>query len=76
MKNLNENERRALDVIIETCDDLDGDLFTRLQDIVLALIKEFGDGHAVGGYITQLQKKGFIDFDDDDGYGVGIWVNA
>lgn len=77
MKNLNENERKALDAIIETCDDLDGDLFTRKEDAAMAVLKAFDyNGQVAGGYISQLIDKGYLDFEEDDGYGIGVWVNA
>lgn len=76
MKRLNENERRALDVIVETCDDLDGDLFTRMSDVVLALVGVFHDGKVAGGYIADLIRKGYLDVEPDDFYGDGVWVNA
>lgn len=77
MKNLNENERKALDAIIGTCDDLDGDLFTRLTDAVMAVMKAFDyNGQVAGGYIADLMKKGYLDEEPDEFYGMGIWVNA
>lgn len=76
MAKLNENEKKALDAIISTCDDLDGDLFTRLSDAITALMQEFNtNGHVAGGYIITLMNKGYIDLEPDDIYGVGLWVN-
>lgn len=77
MKNLNENEAKALNAIIETCDDLDGDLYTRLSDAVLAVMKTFDyNGQVAGGYIADLMKKGYLDEEPDEYYGMGLWVNA
>ena len=73
---LNENEKRALNAIIETCDDLDGELFTRVTDAGTAVLEEFDyNGHVAGGYITDLINKGFIEIEEDDFYGDGMWVN-
>lgn len=77
IENLNESERKALDAIIATCDELDGDLFTRMSDAMLAVIKLFDwNGHVAGGYVADLMKKGFLDEEPDDFYGMGLWVNA
>lgn len=77
MTKLNENEAKALDAIIATCDDLDGDLFTRMDAVAFALIELFKDGHVAGGYIIDLEKKGYLDFEEPDPmYSTGIWVNA
>lgn len=74
---LNENERKALDIILDTCDDIGEDYFTRMEDIVMPLLKAFDwNGQVVGGYITDLMKKGFLDEEPDDFYGMGLWVNA
>ena len=76
MTKLNANERRALNVIIDTCDDLDRDLFTRLIDAAQALMDAFdGNGQVAGGYIADLMKKGYLDLEEDDFYGAGLWVN-
>ena len=76
MAGLNDNERKALDAIVGTCDDLDGDLFTRRNDALLALVKLFKDGFRAGGYYIDLMNKGYLEEESDDGYGVGLWVNA
>lgn len=83
MKKLNENERTALDAIVETCDDLDGDLFTRLEDAMEAVTKALGgnwkrteDRFAAGWYIADLMKEGYLDEEPDEFYGMGLWVNA
>lgn len=77
MKNLNENEMRALFAVIDTCDELDGELFTRLPDVMAKLsLDVFDDPNACGGYVTQLQRKGYLSFEEDDGYGMGIWVDV
>lgn len=76
IESLNENERKALEAIVETCDDIDGDLFTRRNDAVLALVKLFKDGFRAGGYYIDLLNKGYIDEEPDDFYGTGLWVNA
>ena len=47
MHNLNENEIKAMNAILETCDDIDGEYFTRLGDAVLALVKIFGNENAL-----------------------------
>lgn len=76
-ENLNENEKKALDAILATCDDLDGDYFTRLIDAADAVLKAFdNNGHVAGGYISDLIRKGIITLEDDDFYGTGLWVNA
>ena len=73
---LTADEKRALGAIIATCDNLDGDLFTRPADAVLAIIDTLGcSGQAAGGYITSLGNKGILDT-EEDGYGLGFWVNA
>ena len=73
---LTADEKRALAAIIETCDNLDGDLFTRPADAVLAIIDTLGcSGQAAGGYITSLGNKGILDT-EEDGYGLGFWVNV
>ena len=76
MTNLNENEKKALDAIIATCDDLDGDLFTRRGDALRALVELFRDGFRAGGYYIDLMNKGYLSEEEDDGYGMGLWVNA
>ena len=77
MTNLNENERKALNAIIDTCDDLDGDLFTRMTDAMLAVMEAFDwNGHVAGGYMASLIKKGYLEEEPDDFYGMGLWVNA
>lgn len=76
--NLNENEKKALAAIVATCDNLDGDLFTRWSDLMNAVIKAFDmNGQVAGGYVKDLLDKGIIEPDeDDDTYGTGVWVNA
>lgn len=76
MTKLNENETKALNAIVGTCDEIEGDLFTRLKDAVFALVDEFGDGYVAGGYLVDLMEKGYLDVEEDDFYGTGIWVNA
>lgn len=77
MRNLNENEIKAMNAILETCDDIYGEYFTRQKDAIKALIKVFGDAKVAGGYFTDLSDKGFLEIDDeDDFYGTGIWVNV
>ena len=75
MRNLNENETIALNAIIDTCDEIENDLFTRLSDAMLALVDAFKDGKTAGGYFTDLQAKGYLEL-EEDAYGVGVWVNA
>lgn len=80
--NLNENENKALEAIVSTCEDLDGDLFTRLDDAIDA-VAEMISGNpesrearfSAGAYITDLLKKGYIDEEPDDIHGMGIWVS-
>lgn len=73
---LTADEKRALAAIIGTCDTLDGDLFTRPADAVLAIIDALGcSGQAAGGYITSLGNKGILDTEEDS-YGLGFWVNV
>lgn len=74
MNKLNENETKALNAIIDTCDDLDGYLFTRLTDAIVALCALFGDGHVAGGYYASLLDKGYLSLEPDDFYGMGLWV--
>ena len=77
MKNLNENETKALNAILSTCDDLDGEMFTRLQDAVMAVMEVFDfNGQVAGGYISDLISKGYLDEEDDEFYGTGLWVNV
>ena len=76
MAKLNENEKRALEAIKDTCDDLDGYLFTRRNDAMLALVELFRDGLRAGGYYIDLLNKGFIEEEPDSFYGMGLWVNT
>lgn len=77
MKSLNANETKALNAILEDCDDIEGEYFTRQKDAIKALTKVFGDAKVAGGYFTDLSDKGFLAIDDeDDFYGTGIWVNV
>lgn len=71
MKKLNENESKALGIICNDCDDIDGEGFTRLTSIIGLLVSEFKNGHAAGGYLTQLAAKGYVDIDpmEDE-----VWV--
>ena len=75
MHNLNENEIKAMNAILETCDDIDGEYFTRLGDAVLALVKTFGNGNVAGGYFTALENKGVLEMDEDS-CGPCLWVNV
>ena len=75
MTTLTKGESRALNLIIDTCDDLDDYLFTRREDAIAALVDHYGDAQVAGGYYTNLLKKGYIEEEGDDGYGVGVWVN-
>ena len=76
-QHLTDGERRALDIILGTCDEVGNDYYTRLPDMVLALVEKLGNAQAAGGYITALSEKGILDFEDDyDGYGRGVWVNV
>lgn len=75
MANLNENELRVLNAIIDDCDDLDGDLFTRIPDAMMVAARECnGNYYKAGGYIADLIKKGYLMFDDDGINAMGVWV--
>lgn len=63
MKKLNENEVLAMKAICADCDDIDGYGFTRVDDMVLALVHQFKNGQVSGGYITDLADKGLIEVD-------------
>ena len=41
VNNLNENEIKAINAILETCDDIDGEYFTRIDDAIMAIVKVF-----------------------------------
>lgn len=71
IKNLNENERRAMRVICSDCDEIDGYGFTRPIDMVIALVNEFKNGNVAGGYITDLIDKNLIEVDVHDDT---VWV--
>lgn len=67
---LNESEKRALSVICNDCDEMDGWGFTRPAYVVPALVKAFdGNAHRAGGYFRDLAEKGCIDHFDDE-----VWV--
>ena len=57
---LTANEIKALAAIIDTCDDIDGDLFTRIPDALDAMFEVFGDCAMADRYYTDLLKKGYI----------------
>lgn len=60
-KSLNENERKALGAIIDTCDEIDGEGFTRQVPMMLAVMKVFdNNGQRAGGYIADLINKNLI----------------
>lgn len=71
MKKLNENEVKAIKAICADCDDIDGYGFTRVADMMLALVNEFKNGQVAGGYVTDLMDKGLIDVDDHEDE---VWV--
>ena len=72
MTNLNDNERKALGAICADCDELDGWGFTRIADMILAVMREFDNGQVVGGYISDLMKKNLIDVDAKEDE---VWVS-
>lgn len=64
MKNLNENEAKALRAICDDCDELDGWGFTRISPMVLAVMAAFdNNGQVAGGYIRDLMDKNLIEAD-------------
>ena len=69
---LNENETKAIKAICDDCDDIDGYGFTRVTNMVLALMRVFNNGQVVGGYISDLMDKGLIEVEvgEDE-----VWVN-
>lgn len=75
VNNLNENEIKAINAILETCDDIDGEYFTRIDDAIMALVKVFGNGNIAGGYFTALENKGVFETDEDS-CGPCLWVNV
>lgn len=73
MANLNENERKALEIICDDCDDIEGEGFTRLTGVMIELVKHFKNGQVAGGYITDLMSKGLITVEPSENE---VWVNA
>ena len=72
MKDINKNEKRALEAICADCDNLDGWGFTRLWDMCEAVAQEFKYNYQVaGGYIKALMDKRLIDVDKHDDE---VWV--
>lgn len=72
MKNLNENEAKAMRAICADCDEIDGYGFTRPADMAWALFEAFDrNAHVAGGYITSLSDKGLIELDMVDNT---VWV--
>ena len=72
MKNLNENETKAMRAICADCDEIDGWGFTRIGHMVAALMDEFdNNGQRVGGYIATLLDKNLIDVCAEDNE---VWV--
>ena len=75
MQKLNENEIKAMNAILETCDYIDGEYFNRLGDAILALCEVFGNGTDAGAYLMALVNKGALEM-DEDAYGIGLWVKV
>ena len=72
IKSLNENERKALTIICKDCDNIDGEGYTTTVDAMVALMREFENGQAVGGYLADLMDKGLIDYEKADNT---LWVD-
>ena len=73
MANLNENERKALEIICADCDEIEGEGFTRLTDVMIELVKHFKNGQVVGGYITDLMNRNLIMVEPSENE---VWVGA
>lgn len=64
MTHLNENEVKVLNAICMDCDDIDGEGFNRLTDMMVTLIEDTNmNGNQLGGYITSLANKNCVIID-------------
>lgn len=69
---LNHGERKALETIVDGCDEIDGWGFHRPSLVMDDLVRELGNPHVVGGYLRDLIDKDLIEFDTIDDT---IWVS-
>lgn len=73
MKNLNKNERIAIEAICADCDDLDGWGFTRLWDMCEAVAEAFENNYQrAGGYVKALMDKNLIEVNKEEDE---VWVS-
>lgn len=73
MKNLSSDEKKVLEIITDTCEDIDGELFTRFSDFASELFVNIDEAKNYMDCLGSLQYKGFITIDSDV-HGIGVWV--